>query len=460
MNIVLVGAGGTWVSNIVFLLRDLGFTNLVCIDTSENKLTKSFKKKWIKTIIWHWNYSIQEEDVVIFSDAAINSIEVVQSNNLKKQSNSHINFSYFEFLGQLSKFFRTIPVTGTHWKTTTTAMTIYLLSNFTNDFALGVVWSAIPEFGNKSYYLNKNMLGITKKIFENIIYKKNQSIDVRKKPYFVVEADEYNNHFLEFYWYLAGITNIDYDHIDFFWNTKNYIKSFESFIKNTEKTLILKKEKNTKSLSNNLPEKVILKNQKKFDFKNIFWEHNQKNASIAYYICKNLLSDVSSSSIKSFLEEFSWVQRRAELLYSEHKKLVYSDYGHHPNELRQVLNSFRKKYTNQKLIAVFQPHQVWRLLNFWEDFVDVLKEFDTVYVYKIYSAREDIFSLVKKYKILNQLENINVENIWRYFSDFINWTYIKDEWELASLLYSLKDGVIVNFTAWDLDYTLRTFFWH
>lgn len=124
-HIVLVGVGGTGMSCIANLLLDLGYTNLVGIDSTQSETTDKLAKKGMHIMIGHGIYQGHPQDVVIYSAATPGSPEVQFARTHRQDDYKHpgLVVSYFEFLGELSKYFITIAIAGTHGKSTTTALT-------------------------------------------------------------------------------------------------------------------------------------------------------------------------------------------------------------------------------------------------------------------------------------------------------------------------------------------------
>lgn len=90
-NIVFVGAGGSWLSNLVWILWDLGFYNLIWIDEQESQITQQLQERWVQ-IFKHWKYQVKPDDAVIYSAATKESPEVLKAFELKSRS---INHSWF-----------------------------------------------------------------------------------------------------------------------------------------------------------------------------------------------------------------------------------------------------------------------------------------------------------------------------------------------------------------------------
>ncbi|MEI7478027.1 MAG: cyanophycin synthetase [bacterium] len=77
--------------------------------------------------------------------------------------------------------------------------------------------------------------------------------------------------------------------------------------------------------------------------------------------------------------------------------LLYTDYGHHPTEINAVYQAMRAKYPHKRLIAIFQPHQARRVLEFWDDFTKTISQFDESLIYNIYAARENLLDLLETF---------------------------------------------------------------
>src|SRR3989344_3586046 len=146
-----------------------------------------------------------------------------------------------------------------------------------------------------------------------------------KDKYFVVEADEFNDNFLNYHPDIAVITNIEFDHPDYFKSEAQVTKSFEKFKKNLvgKKFLITEKD----SLN------------KRFNLK-VFGEHNQKNANMAYLVGRQL--KIKKEEIIKSLENFTGIGRRMELIGKVGKTLVFDDYAHHPTAIKTTLEGLRE----------------------------------------------------------------------------------------------------------------------
>ena len=107
-NIVFVWAGWAWLSNIVWILRDLWFHNLIWVDEQESQITQQLSSKWVQ-IFKHWKYQVKPDDAVIYSAATKESPEVLKAFELKKNEHKPLLiWNYFQFLGEMTKYFKSI----------------------------------------------------------------------------------------------------------------------------------------------------------------------------------------------------------------------------------------------------------------------------------------------------------------------------------------------------------------
>lgn len=460
-------------SALVNIFYDLGFKNIAVVDKYKSEISEKLEKKWIPVFIWDWVYNFSNDDIIIYSDAVVNSKDFQKIKN-------NIKFSYFDFVGEISKRFQTISIAWTHGKTSTTSMLISSLkkSNF-NKLWLGIVWWFVPDLDNKNYYINPNKKDEIKIIFEKILTAKwKRPTEYFKELYFIVEADEFNRHFLLLDSYISGITKVDHDHKDIYPTEKDYLSAFELFINKTRKKVFTNDEEFLKKINNN---QIINTNNlvKLINFDYIFWEHMKKNAALALAIMKEiwLKEKQAIESIKSF----KWVWRRQEYLWlMNNEKLkkekikekdylwykqnslwyikIYTDYAHHPVEIQATYDSFRKNFPDKKLIAVFQPHQLFRFVSYEKNFLNSLKNFDEIFIYNIYSVREEklIDQLIKEKNLKVKNHRQAIEKIWQEIAWKLNGKYIKSFDELIKNIQD-KDWILIIMSAWNLDYEMRKF---
>jgi len=203
-----------------------------------------------------------------------------------------------------------LAIAGTHGKTTTTSMLIWCFRQ------LGVPVS----------FLN----GTTLSFAPPSDYQEGSR-------FFIYEADEFDRNFLHFHPFLALIPAITYDHPDIYPTEADYRAAFDQF-----------KSQSQHVISDLSPNPAIT----------LLGAHNRQNATLVFDAIRLLLPDIEPAKIVTALNSFPGAGRRFEKIADN----IYSDYAHHPNEVHATLQLARElgQRTNQKIIAIYEPHQNMR----------------------------------------------------------------------------------------------------
>lgn len=295
-----------------------------------------------------------------------------------------------EFLGKtLAKDKKVIAIAGTHGKSTTTAMVAKVLID--NGFDPSVVIGAyVPEWGGNSRF--------------------------GKGEYLVIEADEFNDNFLNYHPDILVINNIEFDHPDYFKDEKQLNESFNKLISKMvgQKKLFVEKD----SLD------------KKFNLK-VIGGHNQKNANMAFLVGKSL--NISEGKIIESLESFVGIGRRME----EIGENVFDDYAHHPTAIKTTLAGLREKNIDKKIWAVVEPHGFKRtkaLLNLYKD---AFKSADKVIIGPIFKARDEIDSTITP-ELISKVSNHKNIIAFNSFNEILE--FIKNEFKKGDVLIVMGAG--------------------
>lgn len=450
-NIVLVWAGGTGMSGVAGILQELWFTNIICIDSTQSQLTDNLQKKGLKVIIGHGNYQPKIDDVIIYSEAAVNSPEVTTARILISQEQKMMMImNYFQFLGEISKYFTTIGITGTNGKSSTTALTIYGAKNLEN-FGLGILWALVPDFNNQSYLINANHKEEIKTIFTKIFTGKISTAIDHKKFLFIVEACEYKRHFLHLDLDYAAITNIEYDHADYYKTFDDYKHAFKEILTKLKHTCFVLKGFLEKNSEFKLFENIKEIEEIAYTFDYIFWPHTNKNTALALELLKTQDKKIS----KENLVQFKGLRRRLEYLgTTENGAKLFSDYGHMASSIAIGYKALKQKFPDKKIIAIFQPHQINRIFTWRDDFVESFKWYDRVIIYDIYAARENI----ENFDFSKRWENIhNIDELWNTFAKACWWIYTNKRSDIETIINnSDSNHIVAIFSAGDIDYEVRT----
>ena len=459
MNIVIVWAGGSWISNLAHIIWDIGYKNIVWIDSQESQITEELKKKWIPMKIGHGKYQVKADDIVIYSEATKDSPEVQNALELKKKEHQPLKiWNYFEFLGELSKYFRTVWIAGTNGKSSSTGLAITVWKKLVPDLGLGIVWALVPDLWNKSYYLADAHKEEFKTLFDFIFSWRKLPYELIKKYYFFLEACEYKRHFLHLDLEYLLITNIELDHTDYYKDMDDYRLAFKQMNQKTKKlTLVLENKNNTVQSDFSGFEKIKEIPITHHNLDNIWWKHVDCNVSLVEWLFKELDPSLTSEKLEEEMKPFRWIWRRLEFL----KELpnwvkIFTDYGHIASSLRLWYETMKERFKDNKIICVFQPHQMRRVLTGWDEFKKVLPLFDKTYLYNIYAAREPLEEFQNE-KIFKENNLKTVSDLWEYFASQVGAKYFDDYVQLWDEVIGKADenSIIVFFSAWDLDYKLR-----
>jgi|TARA_B110000305_G_scaffold43084_2_gene45108 UDP-N-acetylmuramate--alanine ligase len=431
-----IGIGGIGMSAIAELAYELGYV-VQGSDIRKNNNLIRLEKKGISINIGHVGKNIQTAEVVVYSSAIDKSNpEIIEAN-----ARSIPLYSRAEFLAIVMKDKRSITISGTHGKTTTTSIIGQLLKDEAIDPT--VVSGGIMN-------INKSNL-----IFGN-------------GDWMIVEADESDGSFLILPSEISIITNIDNDHLDYY---KSMTLLKDAFVKYANKTqengyLILciddigvqsilgdimverlisygfSKKANYQvsfirneslgsifSLKCNLPDIYF---DEEF-FIPMHGDHNINNAVASIIVAKILSIDIKK--IKSRLKDFPGIQRRFTKIGDKDGVIYFDDYAHHPVEIQAVLSA-ANKIKHNKIVTVFQPHRYSRIIELYDGFCSSFKDTDYLLIAPIYSAGELATKAITNRTIANDIKFIDKDCI-KYFMSNEN---------LKILLKSIvKNGDIVIF---------------
>jgi UDP-N-acetylmuramate--alanine ligase len=283
-----------------------------------------------------------------------------------------------------------IGIAGTHGKTTTTSMTGMVLKAAGLNPTV-IVGGVVKNFGTN------NMLG--------------------SDEYIVVEADEFDRSFLSLSPIIAGITNIEADHLDCYRNLDGVKEAFIEYANKVPffgSVIACLDDPGVQSVIPHIKKEILTygfskqaivqgRNLQMRDFRSTFevlhngevlgevqmssiGRHNVQNALLA--IATGLELDIPFCAIQQGLAEYSGVYRRCEQKGRCNDIILYDDYAHHPTEIEATLNGLRDN-TDRRIIAVFQPHLYSRTRDFHEEFGRAFFQSDLLIVTPIYPAREE-----------------------------------------------------------------------
>ena len=408
-----IGIGGIGMSSIA---KYLGANNFKVggYDLTKTDITETLEKNGIEINYKDELNSIpsqfKNQDVIVIFTPAITT-KNRQLGFFKSQGNPI--FKRAEFLGILTKKFKTIAIAGTHGKTTTAAIVTHLFYKTRQSFT-AFVGGVLNEF--------------------------NSNVIINGNKYAIVEADEYDRSFLNLEPSYGLITSIDSDHLDIYGSFDEVKKSFREFIKKITDKVVISKGLGVDGITYSLNKKAdysannisFSKTGYFFDlttpsriYKSVFFSqlglHNLLNAIGAFAISSQV--GIDEKELCKALSTFKGVKRRFELVLNSKKDIIIDDYAHHPNEINAVWSALKDLYPYDKKCVIFQPHLYSRTKDFMNEFALALSQFDRVILLPIYPARElpieGIKSSVlqKKIKSKNIVELVKRENLLSYINN-------------------------------------------
>lgn len=451
MKIVLVWAGWTGMSWVAWILNDLWYTNIICINNDQNELTDKLKAKWLNVIIGHGKYKVQLWDIVLYSEAAAECEEVLEARKIMKANRKvMVILNYFQFLGELSKYFTSVGFTGTNGKSSSTALAIHTAKRLLPNFGLGILWALVPGFNTQSYVINTKAKKDIKNIFDYVFTGKALDYKNIKKRSFFVEACEYKRHFLYLDLDYAMITSLELDHTDYYKDMKDYVSAYETLLTKVRHKVLVPKWLKLKS--KNIQEVSI----KAIPFNHIRGKHNDVNGSLILELMTKLCKE-PKTKILSTMKTFGWLRRRLEFLKAnENGAKIFTDYGHMASSIEFGYMALKHKFPGKKLFVIFQPHQINRIVTGRKDFQKILNTYDKVMIYDIYAARENIKDFIAHHAFIKK-ENIKTLNdLGNHFAKECWWIYTTDFSVITKEIQKTqKDSIIVIYSAGDIDYKLR-----
>jgi len=342
-KIFFIGIGGIGISALAKMAISRGIEVSGVNDEESQKTLNSLREAGAIISFQKDFTELPEADMYVYSDAWLHrGPEIIEE--AKKTGKPVMN--YFEALGQFAKDYKVIAIAGTHGKTTTTAMVAEILIEAGLDPTV-IVGSFVKKFDSN--------------------FRKGNS------EYLVVEADEYNRHFLSLNPFLSVVLNIEADHLDYYKNLQDVQHAFGKFLFQSENKIV-----DYKKYLEKVPKLLVP------------GIHNRMDAAAALAVADFL--QIKEEAAQKALAEFSGTWRRLEKRgETEQGTIIYDDYAHHPTEIIASLQGLREIYPagEKKITVLFQPHLYSRTKALFDDFAKCFKGADQVFLLPIYFARED-----------------------------------------------------------------------
>lgn len=380
-----IGIGGIGISGVAKFLQAKG-VSVSGSDAKHSMITEGCVALGIAVSIGHDAKNIPEEtDLIVYTEAATEeNAERIEAKRRGIQQMGH-----FDFLGELSKDYRTICITGTNGKSTTTAMTgkIFLDAGMDPTVFVG---SMVPgwEFGN---------------------------VRVGKSDILIVEGDEYKQKMVKLWPEMTVITNIEEDHLDVYRDLNHIIETFQEIAtKTTSGVIVNGDDENSESITaahrsrfgvddagaNVFAEdRVVESGKQSFLVRRNIVGHDESLGRITLRVpgAFNMMNAMAAISvalqyalpfekIQFSLAGFSGIWRRFERVGEYNGVEIISDYGHHPTAVMGTLAGAREFFPNNRIVLLFEPHQHNRTKELFVDFAQSFGQADVLILSEIYGV--------------------------------------------------------------------------
>jgi len=385
-HIHFVGIGGIGMSGIAELLLNLGY-QVSGSDLKEADITRRLAELGAVVKIGHHADHIRGADVVVLSSA-------IAEDNPEAQAARVLGkvpvIRRAEMLAELMRLKYSVLVAGAHGKTTTTSMVATVLARGGLDPTV-VIGGKLNAWGTNA------KLG--------------------RGDFMVAEADESDGTFLLLPPTIAVVTNIDLEHLDFYRDLNHIQQTFQQFINKIPfygQAVLCLEDEHIQSMLPQIGKRFVtygFSSQADFQARNIemrglstsyraFFKgeelgdveipipgrHNVLNSLAAVAVAQEL--EVDWASIQAGLADMTGVQRRFQIKGEARGILVLDDYGHHPTEIRNVLETLAGCYPDRRKVVAFQPHRYSRTEALMDQFSRCFYQSDVLLVSEIYAASE------------------------------------------------------------------------
>lgn len=378
-----IGMGGIGMSGIAEILHSLGYV-VQGSDKNPSQNIERLERLGIKAFIGHSPENVEDANVVVYSSAIKpDNPELIRARSLRIPC-----LTRAEMLSQIVRFKKSVVVSGSHGKTTVTS-----------------ICAAILEMAS----FNPTVVN------GGIIHAYNTNAKLGAGDWAVIESDESDGSFVQFFPTVGIITNIDKEHITHYGNFENLKVAFKTFLNNLPfygVGIVCIDDPNVEDLVSTMTDRRLItysidkpsmfqavnirrsENGSTFDVAYndgiltdisipLLGDHNIKNSLAAIAMSYEL--GIDPSVVKSTLASFSGVNRRFTKVGKIGNTLVIDDYAHHPTEIKSLLSAARQK-VHGKVVIIHQPHRFTRLNTLFAEFSHCFDSADKVIITPVYKA--------------------------------------------------------------------------
>ena len=437
-HIYFIGIGGISMSGLAEILASRGH-QVSGTDVKETAVTKHLQSLGIHINFGHRAENITDDITLVVYTAAIHDdnpeLRAAHEKGIRIMDRAHL-------LGQImDEYHDSVAVSGTHGKTTTTSMVSEILLAAEKDPTI-TVGGILPTIGS--------------------------NLRIGNSPYFVAEACEYFDSFLQFNPFIAIILNVESDHLDYFKTLENIRRSFHAFAQRVpDKGLLVISEKidHVEELTDGLTchvETFGLGEKANWRAENIVHEADGRNSFDVYHNgaffttihlhipgehnITNALAAIGASAFLGAapedcvkgLHHYTGTERRFQLKGKKDGITVIDDYAHHPTEIKAALAAAQNVQHNTTW-CVFQPHTFSRTRFLFDEFGEAFGDADEIIIADIFAARETDDGTVSAAQLADRIAQTGKSA--RYVGDFAAIeAYLREHCKSGDLLMTVGAG--------------------
>lgn len=437
-HIYFIGIGGISMSGLAEILASRGH-QVSGTDVKETAVTKHLQSLGIHINFGHRAENITDDITLVVYTAAIHDdnpeLRAAHEKGIRIMDRAHL-------LGQImDEYHDSVAVSGTHGKTTTTSMVSEILLAAEKDPTI-TVGGILPTIGS--------------------------NLRIGNSPYFVAEACEYFDSFLQFNPFIAIILNVESDHLDYFKTLENIRRSFHAFaqrVPNNGLLVISEKIDHVEELTDGLTchvETFGLSEKANWRAENIVHEADGRNSFDVYHNGEffttihlhipgehNITNALAAIAASAFLgaapedcvkglHHYTGTERRFQLKGKKDGITVIDDYAHHPTEIKAALAAAQNVQHNTTW-CVFQPHTFSRTRFLFDEFGEAFGDADEIIIADIFAARETDDGTVSAAQLAERIAQTGKSA--RYVGDFAAIeAYLREHCKSGDLLMTVGAG--------------------
>ena len=363
MKYYFVGIKGSGMAGLALIIKGLGYEVAGC-DINKDLFTQRCLLENNIEIQDIENMDYSNSDIIVLGNAYLD----------KYTFNDKKVITYQELLSTIVDKYYSIAVCGTHGKTTTTNMIKQVLSDF---------------------YLTSYLIG------------DGQGYAHPLTEYFVFEACEHKEHFLSYHPDIVVCLNVDYDHVEYYKNKKQYKESFRKFLNQAKEKVIINSSlsyKRNQCVSFGFNNSSIKAKNVRYTEKGIYFnlyvnkeyikdvflpfygKHMLIN-SLACIACCSYLK-IPTTNILESLKKYKNAGRRYNISFFN-SNVIIDDYGHHPTEIKSTILAIKQEFNDKNIVVIYHPDRPKRLTTFLEDYKKAFNSVDKVYVLPFINDSEE-----------------------------------------------------------------------